>query len=187
MRKQKHKADDEERKKWQNPLKVLPEIGVKPGINFVDAGCGNGFFALPAARIIGPSGRVWGFDISSAKIDSLKDTALREGLSNLELAVGRAEELIVCNGCADIVFYGVVLHDFTDPVKAAANARIMLKPGGKLVNLDWKKTRMTFGPSLEKRFDVKQASDIIKSAGFAIDSVDESGLYHYIITAKPCF
>ena len=108
-------------------------------------------------------------------------------MSNLELAVGRAEELIVCNGCADIVFYGVVLHDFTDPEKAVANARIMLKPGGKLVNLDWKKTRMTFGPSLEKRFDVKQASDIIKSAGFAIDSVDESGLYHYIITAKPCF
>jgi ubiquinone/menaquinone biosynthesis C-methylase UbiE len=185
MQKQKHKADDEERRKWQNPFKILPEIGIKPGINFVDAGCGNGFFTLPAARMVGPTGRVWGFDISSTKIDSLKSAALREGFNNLELAVGKAEELIVCDGCADIVFYGIVLHDFTDPVKAAANARIMLKPGGKLVNLDWKKAKTTFGPSIEKRFDVKQAFDIIQSAGFAIDDIDEKGPYHYIITAKP--
>jgi len=70
-----HKPDDNERLKWQNPLDILADIGVGPGTYFVDAGCGNGFFTLPAARIAGPDGCVWGFDISPAKINSLKEEA----------------------------------------------------------------------------------------------------------------
>ncbi|MDD5604516.1 MAG: methyltransferase domain-containing protein [Dehalococcoidales bacterium] len=181
----KHKPDDAERKKWQNPDIILPEIGVKPGTKFIDAGCGRGYFALPAARLTGPTGWVWGFDSNPEAILSLSRRATTEGLNNLELAVGRAEELVVCQKCADIVFYGVVLHDFTEPLKALANAQKMLKDGGRLVNLDWKKERMLYGPSFEKRFDARQASEIIRSAGFTIENVDENGLYHYIITAKP--
>jgi ubiquinone/menaquinone biosynthesis C-methylase UbiE len=35
---------------------------VKPGMTFVDLGCGNGFFALPSARLVGPEGKVYGLD-----------------------------------------------------------------------------------------------------------------------------
>jgi len=180
-----HKPDDSERMKWQNPLDILTDIGVGPGTYFVDAGCGNGFFTLPAARIAGPDGHVWGFDINPAKINSLKEEATAEGITNLSLAVGRAEETVVCRNCADFVFYGVVLHDFFNLSKVLANAQKMLKPGGKLVNLDWKKEEMQYGPAFEKRFSIKEASGIITAAGFTIEDINEKGLYHYIITATP--
>lgn len=64
-------ADDPERRKWQDPLAILSYIGLKTGQTFVDIGCGGGFFALPAARVVGESGRVYGIDADAGMIAEL--------------------------------------------------------------------------------------------------------------------
>jgi len=179
-----HKPDDSERRKWQDPEAILAGIGLKAGSIFVDAGCGSGFFTLPAARIAGPTGRVWAFDTDAGTIEILRQQAAGEGLGNLSLTVGKAEETVVCRHCADIVFFGVVFHDFDNPSEVLANTRMMLKPGGRLVNLDWKKEPMKWGPSFEKKFSAGQAAAIIESAGFKILQVADQGPYHYIIVAR---
>jgi ubiquinone/menaquinone biosynthesis C-methylase UbiE len=103
----------------------------------------------------------------------------------LTAKVGAAEETVFCNECADIVFYSIVLHDFRDPAKVLQNARRMVKPAGMLVNLDWKKKPMPFGPPVQIRFSEEQAANLIKQTGFRVESVRDAGRYHYIITAKP--
>ena len=50
--------DDHERRKWQNPEAILSSIGLRPGFTLIDIGCGSGFFALPAAKIVGKKGKV---------------------------------------------------------------------------------------------------------------------------------
>jgi len=112
----------------------------------IDVGCGNGFFALPAARLVGEKGKVFGFDANAEAIGMLKKTAMKEGLRNLNLRVGMAEETVLCDACADIVFFGIVLHDFKDASRVLSNAKRMLKSTGRLVDLDWKKEPMNFGP-----------------------------------------
>lgn len=154
-------------------------------MTFVDIGCGNGFFALPAARIVGETGKVYGLDVDAEFISELKEKATKEGLTNLSLMVGEAEEEILCEGCADIVFFGIDLHDFKDPAKVLENARRMLKSDGLLVDLDWKKEPMDIGPPLHIRFSEEEASNLIETAGFKIESMKEAGGYHYLITAKP--
>jgi len=178
-------AIDEARRKWQDPEAILADIGLKPGMTFIDVGCGGGFFALPADKIVGEGGKVYGLDTSARSIAGLKALAEREGLKNLDLTTGKAEELILCKGCADIVFFGIALHDFQDPAKVLANARRMVKPSGRLVNLDWKKESMKLGPPVHIRFSEETASRLIESAGFRVESTKDSGLYHYIIIAKP--
>jgi ubiquinone/menaquinone biosynthesis C-methylase UbiE len=177
--------NDPERRKWQNPEAILAEIGVKPGVTFADIGCGGGFFALPAGRMAGQKGKVYGLDINEALIAALKKQAEKEGLKNLFPTSGRAEEIVVCEGCADIVFFGIALHDFQDAGKVLANARKTIKSNGKLVNLDWKKEEMPIGPPFRIRFDTETATRLIEKAGFSIESVKDSGLYHYLITARP--
>jgi ubiquinone/menaquinone biosynthesis C-methylase UbiE len=174
-------TDETKRRHWQNPEEVLDDIGLKPGHTFVDVGCGNGFFALPAARLVGLGGKVYGVDIGSEAIDELRWKAAGEGLTNLQLTVGRAEEIILCHDCADIVFFGNALHHFQHPVEVIKNARTMLKPGGKLANLDWKKVATPFGPPLSIRFDEATATSLIELAGFDIETAKESGRYHYLI------
>jgi len=176
--------DDRERRKWQDPEKILAEIGVKAGTTFADIGCGGGFFALPAARMAGEKGQVYGLDVNGDAINSLKEQAAKEGLKNLYLTTGRAEEIVVCRNCADIVFFGMALHDFQDPAQVLDNAAKTIKPDGRLVDLDWKK-EAGMGPPVHIRFDEAKASRLIEAAGFKIESVKDSGKYHYLITARP--
>jgi len=178
-------AIDDERRKWQNPEAILADIGLRPGLTFVDIGCGGGFFALPAARIVGETGKVYGLDTNPRSITSLKELASREGLTNLDLTIGKAEELVICEQCADIIFFGIALHDFQDASKVLENAKRMVKPTGRLVNLDWKKEPMKLGPPVEIRFSQEMASRLIEAAGFIVETVKDSGLYHYIVIAKP--
>ncbi len=124
---------DQERLKWQDPQAILDEVGLKPGETFIDLGCGDGFFAIPAARRVGEAGLVYGLDISNDAIERLKEKAADEGLKNLLLRVGRAEDTVLCPGCAEVVFFGIVLHDFEDPQRVLLNAGKMLKPSGRLV------------------------------------------------------
>lgn len=176
--------DDVERRTWQNPERILTNLGLKPGFVFVDIGCGDGFFALPAAKIAGLEGKVLGIDIDKTKIARLKDRARYEGLSNIHVKVGRAENTALCEACADIVFFGIVLHDFADLPKVLTNAKRMLKPAGRLVDLDWKKEPMEVGPPLHIRFSPEQAIEQLRRAGFNIESIRDSPPYHYLITSR---
>jgi ubiquinone/menaquinone biosynthesis C-methylase UbiE len=171
--------------KWYHPKLNLESIGLRAGMVFMDIGCGYGFFTIPAAQIVGEQGKVYAVDVSASAIDRLKREAAEKGLKNVTAKVGAAEETVFCDACADIVFYSIVLHDFRDPAKVLQNARQMLKPTGTLVNLDWKKNLMPFGPPMKIRFSEEQASNLIKQAGFSIESVKDAGGNVYIVTAKP--
>ncbi len=180
-----YRYDDDTRKKWQDPEKILRRVGLLPGMIFVDVGCGEGFFSVPASRIVGNAGHVYAFDINAEEISRLEQTAEREGLDNIVAQVGEAEKTILFEAEADIVFLGIDLHDFADPAKVLSNARRMIKPAGRLVDLDWKKEQMDMGPPFHIRFDEAKASRLISEAGFTVEAVTESGPYHYVIVAKP--
>ena len=184
MTKRQFKSDDPERRKWQDPETIFDSIGLVPGMVFVDMGCGDGYFALPAARRVGTSGRVYAVDIDADAVERLRRQAAAEGLGNIIADAKEAEEAVVCQGCADMVFFGIDLHDFADPVKVIRNARTMLKPSGHLVDLDWKDQPMEFGPPLQKRFPVDKARHMMESEGFGIESVGEAGPWHYLIVGK---
>jgi ubiquinone/menaquinone biosynthesis C-methylase UbiE len=182
-----HLADlyDEYRRTWQDPEATLSHIGLEAGFTFMDVGCGDGFFTIPAARFVGMTGKVYGIDVSREAINRLNARAAKEGLTNVHVTVGKAEEYRLCEACADILFFGIVLHDFADPAKVLMNARKMIKPSGRLVNLDWKKEPMTLGPPLQIRFSIEKATRLIREAKFSIETVKEAGSHHYLIIAKP--
>jgi len=178
-----HFYDESERRQWQNPEEILTSIGLRAGQTLIDLGCGQGFFSLPAARLVGPQGLVYALDASSQSIDLLRQKAAQAGLTNLRFLVREAEQEAVCRECADFVFLGIVLHDFRDPLKVLQLARVMMKKNGRLINLDWKKADMKLGPPAAKRFDITYAADLIRQAGFTVDNLNDCGPYHYLISA----
>jgi ubiquinone/menaquinone biosynthesis C-methylase UbiE len=91
---------------------------------------------------------------------------------------------VLCEACADIIFFGIVLHDFEDPSLVLKNARRALKNQGTLADLDWKKISMPMGPPVAVRFDEAQAGRLIEGAGFKVASVRDWGQYHYLIKAS---
>jgi ubiquinone/menaquinone biosynthesis C-methylase UbiE len=177
--------DEDERREWQDPDAILADIGVGNNFVVIDVGCGQGFFALPAARRVGKSGRVYGIDINHEAVAGMMERARNEGLHNLQGYVGTGEETVVCEECADVVFFGIDLHDFSDPGKVLANARRMLKNGGRLIDLDWKKENTPFGPPHHIRLSEEEAAALIEGAGFSVTEVQDIPPWFYRITAVP--
>jgi ubiquinone/menaquinone biosynthesis C-methylase UbiE len=175
--------DEATRRSWYNPEAVLS--GLEKGMTFVDVGCGDGFFSLLATKMVGAEGKVYAVDINSSGIEKLQSKAKAEGLTNITAKAGRAEDTVFCNECADVVFFGMDLHDFDDPAKVLQNAKEMIKPTGRLVDLDWKKQDTPMGPPTRIRFSEETVQNMLINAGFCTVSVDEAGPYHYLIVGKP--
>ena len=106
----------------------------KPGEHVVDIGCGTGDTLLAFARAVGASGAALGVDVSVPMLDLARHRATEEGLGNVTCALADATDLRVSlPRSADLVYsrFGVMFFD--DPVKAFANIRSGMKPGGRLV------------------------------------------------------
>ena len=176
--------DEETRRSWYNPEAILRDIGLAAGMVFMDVGCGDGFFSLLAARVVGGNGIVYAVDSDAKAIERLKASAEEQDLPNIKVKVGSAEETAFCTTCADVIFYSMVLHDFRDPAQVLRNAKKMIKPSGKLVDLDWKKQHMPFGPPFEIRFSEADAAGLLKMSGFMVTSVKDAGPNHYVIVAQ---
>jgi ubiquinone/menaquinone biosynthesis C-methylase UbiE len=175
--------DEATRRSWYNPENILQDL--QAGMVFVDVGCGDGFFSILAAKKVGEKGRVYAVDSDVAAIEKLKRKAQAEGLKNIVSRAEPAEDTVFCNGCADFVFFSMVLHDFADPARVLRNARKMIKPTGTLIDLDWKKQEMSFGPPIKIRFSEAHASSLIHEAGFRVEGVRVAGDHHYFLTAEP--
>jgi ubiquinone/menaquinone biosynthesis C-methylase UbiE len=175
--------DEKTRRSWYNPELIIKDL--RSGMTFADIGCGDGFFTILAAKKVGENGKVYAVDIDASAVEKVKQKAKAEGLNNITVKVGKGEDTIFCKECVDIVFYSMDLHDFHDPVKVLQNAKQMTKPMGQLIDLDWKKQEMPFGPPVTIRFSEEKASDLMRAAGFTVTNTKEAGPYHYVVTAKP--
>ncbi len=173
-----------ERLLWQNPHDVLSRLELKPGDIFMDIGCGDGFFALPAAALVGRDGRVYGLDVSPEALDKLKTRAGEAGLSNIHLVLGNAEEVLLCHACADVVLLANVLHDFSFPLKVLELVRHALKPHSLLAVLEWEKLPMQHGPPPAKRLERSRTQAMLETAGFSLSDLQAIGPYHYLVTAR---
>ena len=172
-----------DRKIWQNPREILLNIGLKPGDTFIDVGSGDGYFAIPAAKIVGEQGRIFALDSNEEVLRRLEVKAASERLDNISLKEGYAEDVVLCRGCADFVFFGIVLHDFKDLTKVLRNAKTMLKKDGKLINLDFTKDS-NIGPPKSIKFSRETATRIVECAGFNVIEVRGIEPYSYLLVAK---
>jgi len=175
--------DEATRRSWYNPEAILKDL--HSGMVFADIGCGDGFFTILAAKKVGENGKVYAVDTDASAIKKLFFKAEAEGLKNITAKIGMSEETVFCVKCVDFVIYSMVLHDFADPIKVLKNAKQMMKANGRLIDLDWKKEEMPFGPPAKIRFSEEQASNLMKNAGFQIENIKGAGNYHYVVTAKP--
>jgi arsenite methyltransferase len=109
---------------------------IRPGDVVLDVGSGSGTDALIAARLVGPSGRVIGLDLTEAMRDKLRANAARAGAFNLEVLAGNAEAIPLPDASADVVTSNGVLNLVPDKARAIREIARVLRPGGRLQMAD---------------------------------------------------
>jgi SAM-dependent methyltransferase len=112
-----------------NPFSVGP---IDPGETIVDVGSGAGFDSLIAARLVGPAGRVIGFDMTDEMLKKARAGAEAMGATNVEFREGLAESLPLPDNFADVVISNGVLNLTLDKTATLREWFRILKPGGRL-------------------------------------------------------
>lgn len=123
----------ESRQREEDCRRLLKELEIRPGQTVCDLGCGNGFYTLRLARLVGAQGKVYAVDIQPEMIEMLKDQAARAKLANIEpLVGGEADPRLPAASC-DLILLVDVYHELSRPEEMLRAIRGALKPTGRLV------------------------------------------------------
>jgi ubiquinone/menaquinone biosynthesis C-methylase UbiE len=117
--------------------KMLERVGIGPGQSLLDVACASGQLVVEAANIVGPAGRVVGIDIADNMVQVARRKAAKMHLINVEFRRMNAEELDFADGGFDAATAGLCLFHFSDPARALAEIRRVLKPGGAFAASVW--------------------------------------------------
>lgn len=111
--------------------RILEEVDIKPGFHILDYGCGPGSYSIVAAKLVGPTGKVYALDIQPLAIKRVESAASKKGLTNIETiqsdcATDLEDESI------DVVLLCDILHDLSEPNAVLKELHRVLKPDGVL-------------------------------------------------------
>ena len=179
---QAQKLDTTERLKWNNPREIVEAADIPAGSRVAEIGCGTGWFTFEIAKAVRPRGMVYALDMQPAMLQILR--ARREWERILTLPC-RENEFELDNGEVDFIFHANTLHECENPdVHLQETARV-LKDGGRIALIEWHQTddESQPGPPNAQRIEKSEAEKLITAAGFAVQSSDNVGPYHYLIQA----
>jgi SAM-dependent methyltransferase len=116
--------------------RVMDILGIAPGKRVADIGAGSGWFAVRAARRVGPSGTVYAVDISPEAIRYIDHRAHSESLSNVKTILSKPDDPMLPKEAVDAVLLLKTYHEVADPVALLEHLRPALRPGARLGIID---------------------------------------------------
>lgn len=111
---------------------ILRRLQLSPGLQVLDVGAGAGRLSLPAARQVGPTGRVVALDLRDVALGRLEDRAAAEGLENLEVIKSSVEAATLPAASFDWALLAGVLGETQQPEATLRRLYAALKPSGRL-------------------------------------------------------
>jgi len=131
-----------DREQWQMPIRVMDEIGVKPGMTVADVGAGDGWFTFYLAERVGSPGRVIAEDIDAQALKVVRERCAQERVSNVSVLVGGMEDPKLPAGAVDVALMVNVLSALGNAKNFLGNLAKGLKPDGRLVVIDWNPVKL---------------------------------------------
>ena len=155
----------------ERPDTLVSALEIPAGATVAEIGPGTGYFTWRLARAVGTSGKVLAVDVQQAMLDRTAETLRKHQLSNVELRLGEEANPRLPRGVLDLVFIAHAYHEFSNPEAMIRAVKQSLKPGGRLVIVEFAEGH-PFGP-LDKaeRMTEEQIRAEIEPAGFDLDRV----------------
>ena len=158
----------ESRQREEDCRLLIEALGVRPGQTVCDMGCGNGFYTLELARLVGPKGTVYAVDIQPEMLQMLAHNAAAARLRNVRPILGTPIDPRLPSGAIDMVLCVDVYHEFSHPEAMLARIRESLSPDGTLVLAEFRGEDLAVPIKPLHKMTKDQVRRELEPAGFAV-------------------
>jgi len=169
-----------DRDAYQQPEKIMDELGIGEGSVVADLGAGGGWFTVRLAHRVGPNGKVYAEDIQRQMIEAIQRRVQREQLTNVKTILGTAADPRLPEP-VDAVLIVDAYHEMEHPVMLLRNVAARLKPAGRIGIVDFKKDGYGPGPDMNERVDPERVIRDAEAAGLQLISRPAFLRYEYML------
>ncbi len=179
------RLESPERRAWQKPDRVVRALGLRRGAVACDTGAGPGYFALRLARAVGPKGTVYAIDVLPRMIDVLRERAAARRIANVvPILAPRGRDALPPRRC-DLVLIVNTFHHFHDGVAYLRALSRRLRPGGRIVNVDFHRRDLPVGPPIEHKVAREDFLRIAEKAGLRVAEEHHFLPHQYFVVLRP--
>jgi ubiquinone/menaquinone biosynthesis C-methylase UbiE len=157
-----------EREMEENTSLLLKNLAVKPGMFIADIGAGSGYHSALLSKMVG-TGKVFAVDVEPEMIGYLNERIKQEKLSRIVPVLSTEQKVSLPENTVDMMLLVDVYHEFSYPYEMALSMRAALKPGGKLVLVEFRSEDQTVPIKTIHKMSEAQAIKELRAAGFTFD------------------
>src|SRR3569833_1287757 len=173
-----------EREAEEHPDEALDLLKIPKGAVVADIGAGVGYFTWRLADRVGPSGLVYGEDIQPQMLELLNKNMRERKIANVRAVLGTIEDPKLPKESLDLVLLVDVYHEFSEPEKMLDRIRESLKPGGRLMLLEYRAEDPAVPIRPEHKMTVRMVRDEVEPEGFRFDQAIEKLPQQHIIVFR---
>jgi ubiquinone/menaquinone biosynthesis C-methylase UbiE len=133
------KFEGESREIASHSKEIVEACGLRPGMVVADVGAGTGLFTRKFAAQVGPMGKVFAVDISPAFLKHIDKTCAEHEIKNVQTVLCDQFSTKLPANSVDLVFICDTYHHFEFPQKTMHSVREALRPGGRLILIDFER------------------------------------------------
>jgi ubiquinone/menaquinone biosynthesis C-methylase UbiE len=167
---------------FSSPKENVLQLGLREGMKVGDFGAGSGHYARAAAAIVGHSGKVYAIDVQEDVLKHLKLNAHEHHHRAIDTIWGDIEKpggTHLRDVSLDAVILANAFFQVENRFGLLNEIKRVLKPGGKLMVIDWAGSYGGMGPSPDKIISEHEAEAFFISAGFHKAKSFRAGPHHY--------
>jgi len=172
--------------KFLDPDAIISQLEISPTSTVVDFGCGPGYFSIPFAKKVGEEGRVYALDILPQSLETVIGKAKNSGVVNIltnRVNFEKENGTKLEANMADWIIMKDVLFQNQKKETIITEAARILKPGGKIIVVEWNQKEVSVGPAMELRIPQVTLEKMFNDHKFIIEKNIEAGDFHYAFVA----
>ena len=160
-----------ERDKEERPEMLMSALQIRPGATVADIGSGTGYFTWRLAQQVGPQGKVYAVDVQQSMLDLTRAAVTEHKLKNVDYVLATDSSPRLPERSCDLVFIAYAYHEFGEPAEIMRAIRRALKPGGRVVVLEYAKESTIAPASPLHKMSFEEIRREIEPTGFVIDQL----------------
>lgn len=131
--------EGESREVFAKRKEIVAAIGLKPGMAVADVGAGTGLYTRLFAAEVGATGKVYAVDIAEKFLEHIAKVNGDTGIANVSTVLCKPDTTELRTGSIDVAFICDTYHHFEFPARTMASIHKALKPGGRVVLIDFRR------------------------------------------------